>query len=62
MIKVALATSAAPTFLKAVPNNGYVMVDGGLMGQQPGDERDRRRAGLLRAGSAPDTSAEPRLR
>lgn len=29
MVRVGLATSAAPTFLKALPNNGYVMVDGG---------------------------------
>jgi uncharacterized protein len=30
MVRVGLATSAAPTFLKALPNNGYLMVDGGL--------------------------------
>jgi hypothetical protein len=35
MVRVALATSAAPTFLKALPNNGYVMVDGGLWANNP---------------------------
>jgi len=35
MIRVGLATSAAPTFLKALPNNGYVMVDGGLWANNP---------------------------
>lgn len=35
MVKVGLATSAAPTFLRAVPNNGYVMVDGGLWANNP---------------------------
>lgn len=35
MVKVALATSAAPTYLRAVPNNGYVMVDGGLWANNP---------------------------
>jgi patatin-like phospholipase/acyl hydrolase len=44
MVRVALATSAAPTFLKALPNNGYVMVDGG---QQSGDERARRCSFML---------------
>ena len=35
MVKVAMATSAAPTFFKAVPNNGYIMVDGGLWANNP---------------------------
>jgi patatin-like phospholipase len=35
MVRVGLATSAAPTFLKALPNNGYVMVDGGLWANNP---------------------------
>ncbi|MFT8246441.1 CBASS cGAMP-activated phospholipase [Roseomonas sp. BN140053] len=35
MVKVALATSAAPTYLRAVPNNGYLMVDGGLWANNP---------------------------
>lgn len=35
MVTVGLATSAAPTYLKAVPNNGYVMVDGGLWANNP---------------------------
>ena len=35
MVHVGLATSAAPTFLRAVPNNGYVMVDGGLWANNP---------------------------
>lgn len=35
MVKVGLATSAAPTFLQALRNNGYVMVDGGLWANNP---------------------------
>jgi hypothetical protein len=35
MVKVGLATSAAPTYLRAVPNSGYVMVDGGLWANNP---------------------------
>jgi patatin-like phospholipase/acyl hydrolase len=35
MVNVALATSAAPTYLPAVPNNGYLMVDGGLWANNP---------------------------
>ncbi|MBO1079990.1 patatin-like phospholipase family protein [Roseomonas haemaphysalidis] len=35
MVKVALATSAAPTYLRALPNNGYLMVDGGLWANNP---------------------------
>lgn len=35
MVNVALATSAAPTYLRAVPNNGYLMVDGGLWANNP---------------------------
>jgi hypothetical protein len=35
MVRVGLATSAAPTYLKALPNNGYVMVDGGLWANNP---------------------------
>lgn len=35
MVKVGLATSAAPTYFKAVPNNGYIMVDGGLWANNP---------------------------
>lgn len=35
MVKVALATSAAPTYFRAVANNGYVMVDGGLWANNP---------------------------
>ena len=35
MVKVGLATSAAPTYYKAVPNNGYIMVDGGLWANNP---------------------------
>ena len=35
MVHVGLATSAAPTFLRAVANNGYVMVDGGLWANNP---------------------------
>lgn len=35
MVKVALATSAAPTYLRALQNNGYVMVDGGLWANNP---------------------------
>lgn len=35
MVRVGLATSAAPTYFKAVPNNGYIMVDGGLWANNP---------------------------
>ena len=35
MVRVALATAAAPTFFEAVSNNGYVMVDGGLWANNP---------------------------
>ncbi|MDP2372629.1 CBASS cGAMP-activated phospholipase [Reyranella sp.] len=35
MTTVALATSAAPTFFRALPNDGYVMVDGGLWANNP---------------------------
>ena len=35
MVRVALATSAAPTYLRALTNNGYVMVDGGLWANNP---------------------------
>lgn len=35
MVNVALETSAAPTYLRAVPNNGYLMVDGGLWANNP---------------------------
>ena len=35
MVTVALATSAAATYLRAVPNNGYLMVDGGLWANNP---------------------------
>ena len=35
MVKVGLATSAAPTFLRALKNNGYTMVDGGLWANNP---------------------------
>ena len=35
MVRVALATSAAPTYLHSLENNGYVMVDGGLWANNP---------------------------
>jgi hypothetical protein len=35
MVRVGLATAAAPTFFEALPNNGYVMVDGGIWGNNP---------------------------
>jgi patatin-like phospholipase/acyl hydrolase len=35
MVRVALATSAAPTYLQSLPNNGYIMVDGGLWANNP---------------------------
>ena len=35
MVNVALATSAAPTYLSAISNNGYVMLDGGLWANNP---------------------------
>lgn len=35
MVSVGLATAAAPTFFEALPNNGYVMIDGGLWANNP---------------------------
>lgn len=35
MVKVGLSTAAAPTYFEALPNNGYVMVDGGLWANNP---------------------------
>lgn len=35
MVQVALSTAAAPTFFEALPNSGYVMVDGGLWANNP---------------------------
>ncbi|TQE98700.1 MAG: patatin [Spiribacter salinus] len=35
MRDVALATSAAPTYLRALENNGYVLVDGGMVANNP---------------------------
>lgn len=35
MVRVALSTAAAPTYFEALPNNGYVMVDGGLWANNP---------------------------
>jgi hypothetical protein len=33
--RLGLATAAAPTFFEALPNNGYVMVDGGIWANNP---------------------------
>ena len=35
MVRVAMSTAAAPTFFEALPNNGYLMVDGGLWANNP---------------------------
>ena len=35
MVKVALATSAAPTYLRPLEHNGYAFVDGGLWSNNP---------------------------
>jgi uncharacterized protein len=35
MVRVGLATAAAPTFFQALPNNGYLMLDGGLWSNNP---------------------------
>lgn len=35
MVRVGLSTAAAPTFFEAIPNNGYVMVDGGIWANNP---------------------------
>lgn len=35
IVKVGLATAAAPTFFRALENDGYVMVDGGLWANNP---------------------------
>src|SRR5262249_53784924 len=34
-VRVGLATAAAPTFFESLPNNGYVMVDGGIWANNP---------------------------
>lgn len=34
-VRVGLATAAAPTFFRALPNNGYIMLDGGLWANNP---------------------------
>jgi patatin-like phospholipase/acyl hydrolase len=35
MVRVAMSTAAAPTFFEALPNNGYLMVDGGIWANNP---------------------------
>ncbi len=35
MVTVGLATAAAPTFFQALPNEGYMMIDGGLWANNP---------------------------
>src|SRR5262245_15868272 len=35
IVRVALATLAAPTFFQALPNNGYLMLGGGLWSNNP---------------------------
>ena len=35
MVRVGLATAAAPTFFRALKNDGYLMVDGGLWANNP---------------------------
>ena len=35
MVRVGLATAAAPTYFRSVENSGYVMVDGGLLANNP---------------------------
>lgn len=35
MVTVGIATAAAPTYLRALEDNGYVMVDGGLVANNP---------------------------
>lgn len=35
MVRVGMATAAAPTFFQALPNNGYLMLDGGLWANNP---------------------------
>ena len=35
MVKVGLATAAAPTFFRALEHNGYLMVGGGLWANNP---------------------------
>lgn len=35
MARVGLATAAAPTYFRALPNNGYLMLDGGLWANNP---------------------------
>ena len=34
-VRIGLATAAAPTFFRSLPNNGYVMLDGGLWANNP---------------------------
>jgi Patatin-like phospholipase len=35
IVRVGMATAAAPTFFHALPNNGYLMLDGGLWANNP---------------------------
>jgi patatin-like phospholipase/acyl hydrolase len=35
MVRVGMSTAAAPTFFEALPNNGYLMVDGGIWANNP---------------------------
>lgn len=35
MVRVAVSTAAAPTFFESLPNNGYLMVDGGIWANNP---------------------------
>jgi patatin-like phospholipase/acyl hydrolase len=35
MVRVGLATAAAPTFFEPLPNNGYMMLDGGIWANNP---------------------------
>ena len=35
MVRVAMATSAAPTYFRTLANNGYVMADGGIWANNP---------------------------
>jgi len=64
MITVALATAAAPTFFRSLPNDGYVMVDGGVWANNPAMiavvdalscfDLDRHRVSVLSIGCGAD--------
>ena len=61
MVKVGLATAAAPTFFRALEHDGYMMVDGGLWAEQSDHERACRCARMFRTRTQQGSNPEPRV-